>query len=79
VGALPIAIPVDPILERVAACLWSADPMGPTEPLGARGGQTRPTLSAELAAGLADALASPALIEEFRAIGRELDGDPRPT
>ena len=26
VGSLPIALPVDPILQRVADCLWSADP-----------------------------------------------------
>ena len=79
VGTLPIAIPVDPILERVAAYLWR--PAAPRDDAraGPGGEAIGAALSAELAAGLADALASPTLIEEFRAIGRELDDGPRPT
>jgi len=77
VGALPIALPVEPILERVAMRLWSADlsrhdlPPGPWDESALTG------LSAELAAGLDDALATPSLVERLRSIGRELDGDPR--
>ena len=79
VGSLPIALPVDPILQRVADCLWSADPARREPPVDPRAGAGASALSDELAAALADALATPALIERFRAIGRELDGDSRPS
>lgn len=78
VGALPIALPVDPILERVALCLWSADLTHHELPPGPWDASALTAVSAELAAGLADALATPSLVERLRSIGRELDGEPRP-
>jgi hypothetical protein len=76
VGALPIALPVDPVLERIAIRLWSPDltrhelPQGPWEEAALAG------LSAELAGAVEDALAMPSLVERLRNIGRELDGGP---
>lgn len=75
VGGLPIALPSDLILERVARRLWSANLSLHELPQEMWDETAMRALSEELAAGIADALSSPSLVERLRTIGRELDDD----